>query len=227
MHWTWVILGRKFFFLFSFSFFSFLFLFLSFFFFTNGTSISINHETYWYTKLVDRPISHDWFWAGPITANQSINQSYRERGSRKWKTALSGKEARKRIELKRDRPFRPGGYGGASSSAAAASEAAAANDGGGGRQEDEGKGRQEEERPTAAGASGGESELQVRSDELRSTWDIYESSLGLLYFSLCLLTVNTVNFKFSSLCMLASRLEMFTLMPTEKDIFMSLNSLTG
>lgn len=56
-----------------------------------------------------------------------------------------------------------GGYGGASSSAAAASEAAAGNvnDGGGGRQVDEGKGRQEE-RPAAAGAIGGESELQVR-----------------------------------------------------------------
>lgn len=54
-----------------------------------------------------------------------------------------------------------GGYGRASSSAAAASEAAAGNDGRGGRQVEEGKGRQEE-RPTAAGAIGGESELQVR-----------------------------------------------------------------
>ena len=70
-----------------------------------------------------------------------------------------------------------GGYGGASSS----SEAAAGNinDGGGGRQVDEGKMRQ---RPAAAGASGGESELQVRNDELRSTWVKYESSLGVVYF---------------------------------------------
>lgn len=48
---------------------------------------------------------------------------------------------------------------------------------------DEGKGRQEEERLAAsAGASGRESELQVRSDELRSTWVRYESSLGVVYF---------------------------------------------
>ena len=62
---------------------------------------------------------------------------------------------------------------GALSSVAVAPEAAAGNinDGRGGHQVDEGKGRQEEERPAvAAGASGGESELQVRSDELRSTW---------------------------------------------------------
>ena len=41
---------------------------------------------------------------------------------------------------------------------------------------------------------------------------------------MCLLTVNTVCYKFSSLCMLARRLGMFMLMPTEKDIVMSLAS---
>ena len=61
--------------------------------------------------------------------------------------------------------------------------AATGNDGGGGHQVAEGKGRQEEERPAAdAGVSGGESELQVRRDQLQATWVRYESSLGVIYF---------------------------------------------
>ncbi|KAL7371713.1 hypothetical protein ABVT39_003801 [Epinephelus coioides] len=94
------------------------------------------------------------------------------------------------------------GYGGASSAAAsvtapavASKAAAAGNDGGGGRQQvDEAKGRQEEEETRddgTVGATGGEFELQVRSDELQSTWVRYESSLVDSSFSLCLLTLNT------------------------------------
>ena len=33
-----------------------------------------------------------------------------------------------------------------------------------------------------AGVNGGESELQIRSDELRSTWVRDDSSLGVVYF---------------------------------------------
>ncbi|KAL7395746.1 hypothetical protein ABVT39_022389 [Epinephelus coioides] len=117
---------------------------------------------------------------------QSINYTERER--RLTKLRRNSKEALLEDAAKCVKITQMfAGYGRASSPAAsmtapalASKAAAAGNDGRGGRQQvDEAKGRQEE-RPAAAalyddgtgGATGGEFELQIRSDELQSTWAV-------------------------------------------------------